>query len=328
VPPISVAVLPSSRPDIDAAVQAGGGVVEALGSQTQAIVISGAAGAEGLVEVLAEHPDIHLVQLPSAGVEAYNDMMTAAARDDLTFTSAKGAYAEPVAEHALALGLALLRSLPERARATSWDTEPKGISLHRLNVTVIGAGGIALEFLRLLAPFNTVNTVVRRKADPVEGADRTITTDQLLEVLPDTDLVMVAAALTGGTRQLFGAPEFAAMKNTAVLVNIARGGLIDTDALVTALQTGEIGGAGLDVTDPEPLPAGHPLWSEPHAIITPHNADTPEMVAPLFAERIRANIAAAAAAAAAASAPAAEGTSAAADGAADFVGIVDVQAGY
>jgi phosphoglycerate dehydrogenase-like enzyme len=321
VPQISVAVLPSSRPEIDAAVQAAGGVVEAVGPQTRAIVISGAAGADGLVEVLAKHPDIHLVQLPSAGVEAYNDMMTAAARDGLTFTSAKGAYAEPVAEHALALTLALLRSLPERARATSWDTVPKGISLHRLNVTVIGAGGIALEYIRLLTPFDTNITVVRRKADPVEGANRTITTDQLLEVLPDTDVIMVAAALTGGTRQLFGAAEFAAMKETAVLVNIARGGLIDTDALVTALQNGDIGGAGLDVTDPEPLPDGHALWSAPGAIITPHNADTPEMVAPLFAERIRANVAAAAAAA--------DKGSDSSDGSdANFVGVVDVEAGY
>jgi phosphoglycerate dehydrogenase-like enzyme len=311
VPPISVAILPSDsdRPEINEAVAAAGGVVEPVNEQTQAIVIGGAAGAEGLSELLAANPQIRLVQWPSAGVEQYNPVMTESTRDGLTFTSAKGAYAEPVAEHALALSLALLRSLPERARNSSWDTVPKGISLHRLNVTVIGAGGIALEFIRLIAPFDTAVTVVRRRADPVEGAARTITTEKLLEVLPDTDLVVVAAALTGGTHQLFGAAEFAAMKNSAVIVNIARGGLIDTDALVTALRDGAIGGAGLDVTDPEPLPDGHALWSEPGAIITPHNADTPEMVAPLFAERIRANIAALAG-----------------DGA--FVGIVDVEAGY
>jgi phosphoglycerate dehydrogenase-like enzyme len=121
--------------------------------------------------------------------------------------------------------------------------------------------------------------------------------------------VVIAAALTGGTRQLFGAPEFALMKDSAVLVNIARGGLIDTEALVAALAAGQIGGAGLDVTDPEPLPAGHALWTEPRALITPHNADTPEMIAPLFAERLRANLVAA-------------------GGGGEFAGVVDVEHGY
>jgi phosphoglycerate dehydrogenase-like enzyme len=80
------------------------------------------------------------------------------------------------------------------------------------------------------------------------------------------------------------------MKPSAYLVNIARGGLVDTDALVDALASGEIAGAGVDVTDPEPLPDGHPLWSEPNCIVTPHAADTPEMTAPLLAERIRLNV--------------------------------------
>ncbi|MFI5062155.1 MAG: NAD(P)-dependent oxidoreductase, partial [Actinomycetales bacterium] len=101
---------------------------------------------------------------------------------------------------------------------------------------------------------------------------------------------IVAAALTGGTKHLFGADEFSVMKNTAYLVNIARGGLVDTDALVGALAAGTIAGAGIDVTDPEPLPEGHLLWEEPRCLITPHQADTPEMTAPLLAERIRLNV--------------------------------------
>ncbi|HEY8913459.1 NAD(P)-dependent oxidoreductase, partial [Lacisediminihabitans sp.] len=96
---------------------------------------------------------------------------------------------------------------------------------------------------------------------------------------------------------------------SAILINIARGGLVDTGALTDALAAGEIAGAGVDVTDPEPLPDGHPLWSEPHVIITPHSADTPAMIAPLLAERIRENVEAFL-------------------GDGRFVGVVDVEAGY
>jgi phosphoglycerate dehydrogenase-like enzyme len=306
---IAVSVLPASTPEIDAAIAAAGGVAVPLGPDTAALVVAWGADVSTLGSTIAGLPALKLVQLPSAGVDSYVPLMQETIRPGLTFTSAKAAYSEPVAEHALALTLALLRSLPLRSRATEWDMDPKGISLFGLNVTIIGAGGIALELQRLLEPFRPQLTFVRRRADPVVGAVRTVTTSELAEVLPDSDVVVIAAALTGGTRQLFGAPEFALMKDSAVLVNIARGGLIDTEALVAALAAGQIGGAGLDVTDPEPLPAGHALWTEPRALITPHNADTPGMIAPLFAERLRANLVAA-------------------GGEGEFVGVVDVEHGY
>jgi phosphoglycerate dehydrogenase-like enzyme len=306
---IAVSVLPVSTPEIDAAIAAAGGVAVPLGPDTAALVVAWGADVSTLGSTIAGLPALKLVQLPSAGVDSYVPLMQETTRPGLTFTSAKAAYSEPVAEHALALTLALLRSLPLRSRATEWDRDPKGISLFGLNVTIIGAGGIALELQRLLEPFRPQLTFVRRRADPVVGAVRTVTTSELAEVLPDSDVVVIAAALTGGTRQLFGAPEFALMKDSAVLVNIARGGLIDTEALVAALAAGQIGGAGLDVTDPEPLPAGHALWTEPRALITPHNADTPEMIAPLFAERLRANLVAA-------------------GGEGEFAGVVDVEHGY
>ena len=122
------------------------------------------------------------------------------------------------------------------------------------------------------------------------GASVTVTASELASVLPTADVVIIAAASTGETSRLLGEAEFRLMKESAVLVNIARGALIDTDALVDALASGSIAGAGLDVTDPEPLPDGHPLWREPLAIITPHVADTPEMVQPLLAARIQENV--------------------------------------
>jgi phosphoglycerate dehydrogenase-like enzyme len=308
--PGPVAVLPEPTDLHVTAVTEAGGTVVPLDADTRGLVWLDPRDPSGLADALDAAPGIGWVQLPFAGVDAFAHLIQEHG-DRVLFTSAKGAYAEPVAEHALALTLGTLRVLQKRARAHSWATEPEGVSLYGRNVVVIGAGGIALEYIRLLAPFDVDVTVVRRSADPVDGASRTVTTDQLDHVLPDADVVMIAAAMTSGTAKLFGERQFAIMKPSARLVNIARGGLVDTDALVEALRTGAIAAAGLDVTDPEPLPDGHPLWSEPGAVITPHQADTPEMVAPLLAERVRLN------------------TTAFLDGGGEgFVGVVDPVAGY
>jgi phosphoglycerate dehydrogenase-like enzyme len=311
-PPTSgpIAILPSPADLHVSAVSDAGGTVAALDGDTRGIVWLDPRDPSGLESALDSAPGVTWVQLPFAGVDAFAHLISAHG-DRVLFTSAKGAYAEPVAEHALGLTLATLRVLPARARATSWATEPEGVSLYGRNVLVIGAGGIALEYMRLLAPFDVDVTVVRRSTSPVPGASRTVTTDDLDDVLPSADVVMIAAAMTSGTAKLFGAAQFARMKPTARLVNIARGGLVDTDALVDALRAGEIAGAGVDVTDPEPLPYGHPLWETPGAIITPHQADTPEMVAPLLAERVRANVEAFLA-----------------ESGSGFVGVVDPVAGY
>ncbi|WP_207456489.1 NAD(P)-dependent oxidoreductase [Herbiconiux sp. SYSU D00978] len=293
--PGPIAVLPEPEERFVRAIEEAGGTVAPLSDETRGLVWLSYSRAQEAADVLERHPGIGWVQLPWAGVDAFADVLAPFAQKDLpVFTSAKGAYAQPVAEHALTLTLALLRKLHVRARAKRWaDEAPKaGTSLYGLNVVVIGAGGIAIELLRLLQPFDTRVTIVRRSADPVEGAERTVTSDRLAEVLPDADVVVVAAALTQGTSKLLGEREFSLMKPTAVLVNIARGGLVDTDALVAALEAGELADAALDVTDPEPLPEGHALWGSPRALITPHAADTEEMVAPLLAERIKANTAA------------------------------------
>jgi phosphoglycerate dehydrogenase-like enzyme len=307
--PGPIAVLPRPSQLFVDAVHVGGGTVAELTDDTRGLIwLSYTAEAE-LRDALEAHPKIGWVQLPYAGVDAFADVLAKENRPGLVWTSAKGAYAEPVAEHALALTLALLRVLPKRVVAKSWSTVPEGRSLYGLNVVIIGAGGIALELMRLLEPFDAQVTIVRRSAEPVAGASRTVQADQLGAVLPDADIVVVAAALTGGTRHLIGSPELQAMKDSAYLVNIARGGLVDTEALVDALAAGTIAGAGIDVTDPEPLPDGHPLWDEPRCLITPHSADTPEMTAPLLAERIRVNVEAFL-------------------GGGRFVGMVDPAAGY
>ncbi|MDI3331302.1 MAG: D-isomer specific 2-hydroxyacid dehydrogenase family protein [Micrococcus sp.] len=229
------------------------------------------------------------VQLPFAGIEPYVPLIRS--RSGISWTSAKGTYAPPVAEHALMLTLALLRELPTRIRATSW-APAGGSTLNGMDCVVIGGGGIAREYLRLLKAWDTRVTIVRRTAGDVPGADRTVTQERLDEVLPGAGVVMVAAAATDLTRGMIGARQLELMDPDAVLVNVARGTLVDTDALVAALAAGSLRGAGLDVTDPEPLPEGHPLWTEPRCIITPHTADTPEMCIPLLDARIGRNLAA------------------------------------
>ncbi len=270
------------------AVEDGGGTVVALRDSPDALVWLDPADVTGLEAALAAAPAVRWVQLPFAGVER----VVAAGLVDAgrIWTCAKGSYAEPVAEHALMLALAGLRSLPKRVTARSWGT-PEGTSLFDRRVTILGGGGIARALLTLLAPFRVHATVVRRYADPVPGAARTVALDDLVAVLPGSTVVFVALALTSETGGVIGASAFEAMDGGAWLVNVARGAHVDTDALVDALRAGRIGGAALDVTDPEPLPDGHPLWALPNCIVTPHTADTTAMVLPLLAERIQTNVA-------------------------------------
>jgi len=158
-------------------------------------------------------------------------------------------------------------------------------------VTILGGGGITGALLGLLAPFRAEVTVVRRSARPLVGAARVVGPDRLHAALAGAQLVVLALALTPETAGIVGAVELAAMAPGSWLVNVARGAHVVTDDLVDALGTGTIGGAALDVTDPEPLPAGHPLWALDNCLITPHTANTWQMAEPLFAERVGANVA-------------------------------------
>jgi phosphoglycerate dehydrogenase-like enzyme len=270
------------------AVTAGGGTVVEVGDDPEGLVWMDFADIDGLGDQLAHLPDVRWVQLPMAGIErvAGSGLLD----DGRIWTCAKGAYAEPVAEHALTLSLAGLRRLPTRVSARTWG-DPAGTSLYDRRVTILGGGGIVTALLDLLAPFRAVTTVVRRDPDPHPGADRTVTAAALHDVLPGSLLVIVALALTPATRGIVGASELALLDEDAWLVNVARGAHVDTDALVAALDDHSIGGAALDVTDPEPLPEGHALWGRPNCIVTPHTADTLEMVKPLLADRIRTNVA-------------------------------------
>ena len=286
-PTPAIAVLPAGRGGaLVAAVASGGGQVVGPAA-ADALVWTDHRDPAGLSAVLDEHTHLRWVQLPWAGIEPYADVVRAHA--DRTWTCAKGVYADPVAEHALALALAGLRGLDRFARAGTW-TEGRGRNLIGAPVTIVGGGGIARSLLRLLAPFRCDVTVVRRSPGPVEGAGRVVAADRLDEALRGAVLVVLALPLVSETEGLIDRRRLALLAPGACLVNVARGRHVVTDDVVAALRDGTLGSAGLDVTDPEPLPDGHPLWDLPNAIVTPHTANTEEMAEPLLAARVADNV--------------------------------------
>lgn len=280
----SIAVSPATAGEwVREAARAGGArLVDAVAAD--ALVWGGGPAGE-LAAVLAERTAIRWVQLPSAGIERYASLVG----DGREWTCAKGIYAQPVAEHALALTLAGLHRLPELTRRRSWGTI-RYRDLYEGEVTLVGGGGIAEWFLRLVAPFRTRVTVVRRHPRAMLGAAEVVGSEGLQDALRTADVVVLAAALTRETEGLIGAPEFDVMRPEAWLVNVGRGRLVRTDDLVGALRAGAIGGAALDVTDPEPLPDGHPLWELDNCLITPHCANPPEIEHARYAELVTENV--------------------------------------
>jgi phosphoglycerate dehydrogenase-like enzyme len=280
-----IALAPDGAPAwMAAAITDGGGHIVAL-PDAEAIVWAEPRHPDLLVEALDAAPEVQWVQLPFAGIENFVHLVD----HDRTWTCGKGVYAEPVAELALTLALAGLRGMGVYARAHDWMA-PQGRNLLRARVTILGGGGITESLVRLLQPWDCHITVVRRTANHLEGVDDVLEADRYADALPGADLVVLALALTAETDGIIAADELSLMEDHAWLVNVARGRHVVTADLVDALRDGVIGGAGLDVTDPEPLPVDHPLWSMPNCLITPHVGNTPAMAKPLLAERIRTNV--------------------------------------
>lgn len=283
--PPRIAIGPANAPQwIEEAVHKGGGQVVDL-AHAQGLVWSDPSGHTELEQMLEDHPQISWVQVPFAGVENFIHLVD----DDRQWTCGKGVYAEPVAELALGLALAGMRHIGAYARAREWQ-EPDGFNLSGARVTILGGGGITEALLPLLAPFRAHTTVVRNRVQDMDGADAVLGSDRLIDALTGADLVVLALALTPDTEGIISRSELELMERHAWIVNVARGRHIVTDDLVWALQNHIIGGAALDVTEPEPLPVGHPLWTQPNCIITPHVGNTPAMGIPLLADRIRTNV--------------------------------------
>jgi len=226
----------------------------------------------GAVEAAWPHAaKLEWVHATSAGVDRL--MFPALVDSPVPVTNAKGVFDRGIAEFVLGVALAWAKDLPgtlDNQRARVWrhrDTE----TLEGRRALVVGAGSIGREIGRLLSAVGVHVEGVASRAradDPVFPAVHA--TEDLLDLLPGFDLVVIATPLTPATNRLFGPAAFRAMRPTARLVNIGRGEVVDTEALMAALRAREIAAAALDVFEDEPLPADHPLWETPGALVSPH----------------------------------------------------------
>lgn len=229
--------------------------------------------------LLSRAPFLQWLHLPSAGADAYADL-SLYANPQIRVTTSSGVYGTPMAEHVLALFLALSRGNPSDAGRRAEPGEIR--ELTDAVVAVFGLGDAGRTLAGRLGAFGcTVLGVRYNILDKPACVHELFDTRSTLDVLRRADYVANCLPLTRETAGLFGEAAFAAMRPGAIFVNVGRGRTVDTEALTRALTSGHLGGAGLDVTDPEPLPAEHPLRVFPRVILTPHMAG----VSPKTAER-------------------------------------------
>lgn len=224
------------------------------------------------LEEAARCSNLRWIQLGSAGTDGY--CADGALPEKVALTNATGCYGHAISEHMVGVTLMLMKKLHlyrDNQLAGRWQDAGKVMSVTSSHILVVGMGDIGGSYaqrMKLLGAHITgVTRTVHAKPD---YADEMGTIDQLDDFLPQADVV--ALSLPGGpaTAGLMDKRRLGLMKKGAFLLNVGRGSAIDTDALYEALQSGHLGGAALDVTDPEPLPEGHPLWKCPSAFITPH----------------------------------------------------------
>ncbi len=224
--------------------------------------------------MLKQAPKLRWLHLQSAGVNGY-EKREIYANPEIIVTRSAGVHAPAMAEHALAMALSLTRKLPALYRqqeAGKWARVNARKELHGATVLMLGTGYLAAALTPLLRAFGCRIIGLRRditKPLPPEY-ETAYPTAQLHEALSQADYIFSTLPLTEKTRHLLDRPAFEAMKPGAILINEGRGGTVDQAALLEALESGKLGGAGLDVTEPEPLPEGHPLWKAPNLILTPH----------------------------------------------------------
>lgn len=222
-------------------------------------------------------PNLKWIQATSAGIGQFVKRMRYAERADWTFTTASGVHARPLAEFAMMIMLMFAKDyqyLQKEKDARHWQRYSAS-ELAGKTLGIIGLGNIGREVGRLASAFEM--RIIGNRRDPsqsVPHVDQLYGNDGLHDVIRQADYLVLATPHTPETEDMIGATELAMLPDGAVLINIARGAVVDEPALITALQTGKLRGAGLDVFANEPLPADSPLWDMPNVVISPHSAST------------------------------------------------------
>ena len=229
-------------------------------------------GGANALSYAAKMPNLKILQMLNAG---YDDAM-AYLRPGLTLCNARGVHDASTAELAVGLAIASRRGFAEfiREQATGTWNHRRFPALSDSKVGIIGFGSIGKEVARKLSGFDVSITAFTQS-----GRDGTVKIDDLDKHLPQLDIVILILPLSDSSRHMFNAARLASMKDGALIVNVARGPIIETEALIKELNSRRIY-AALDVTDPEPLPQGHPLWSAPNLIVVPHVGGNSEAFEP------------------------------------------------
>ena len=240
-------------------------------------------------------PALEWLQTNSAGVEAY--IRPGVLAGDTLLTNATGAYGLAIAEHMLGMLLELFKKLElyrDAQKSGAWQSQGAVKAVYGSTVLVLGMGDIGGEFAARCKALGAKVIGVRRSPRPCpEYADEVHLLEDLDSLLPQADVVAVTLPGTDATRGLMSRERLAKMKEGAVLLNVGRGFIVDTEALCDALERGHLSGAGVDVTDPEPLPPTHRLWNIPTAVVTPHISgfyhlrETHERIVGIFLENLR-----------------------------------------
>ena len=275
-------IIPTTNPEQLSELQAAAPGVELVQCRNEGEAVERVADADasyGFItpRIIRAGKSLKWVQQSSAGVE-HLMKIPELVQSDIILTNMQRAYAPEIADQAIGYLLAFTRGLAHFVRtqpSQEWRASGPGVVLDELmgkTLLVVGLGGIGSEIARRAAAFG-----MRVVATDPKVRERPLYVDELHKpsafhsLLPRADVVASAVPLTNASRKMIGAEEFGIMKRGVILINVSRGGVVDTEALVSALDNKQVAAAGLDVTDPEPLPKGHPLWTR-NVIITPHSA--------------------------------------------------------